>query len=150
MPTATPPRGIANLGSWHFAWRECRPPAVADGALRGRFEPGGAGSRPAQGAIRTSRGGVSADETPASRLRTAPLEWEGSQCHDPLADPAPPRRRPAHRAHLAPRAPPLTHREPIAVTLLATPARRRPASHAFTVPVVRELAPQSALVGSGW
>jgi hypothetical protein len=30
------------------------------------------------------------------------------------------------------------------MTLIATPARRRPVSHAFTVPVVRELAPQSA------
>jgi hypothetical protein len=32
------------------------------------------------------------------------------------------------------------------MTLIATPARRRPVSpaHAFTVPVVRELAPQAA------
>ena len=30
------------------------------------------------------------------------------------------------------------------MTLLAPTARRRPASHAFTVPVVRELAPQAA------
>jgi hypothetical protein len=30
------------------------------------------------------------------------------------------------------------------MTLIATTARRRPASHAFTVPVVRELAPQAA------
>jgi hypothetical protein len=35
------------------------------------------------------------------------------------------------------------------MTLLATPARRRPTSHAFTVPVVRELAPQSALLSAG-
>jgi hypothetical protein len=35
------------------------------------------------------------------------------------------------------------------MTLLATPARRRPTSHAFTVPVVRELAPQAALVAAG-
>jgi hypothetical protein len=30
------------------------------------------------------------------------------------------------------------------MTLIATIARRRPASHAFTVPVVCELAPQAA------
>ena len=38
------------------------------------------------------------------------------------------------------------------MTLLATPARRRPATHAFTVPVVRELAPQSTQLaaGSAW
>jgi hypothetical protein len=38
------------------------------------------------------------------------------------------------------------------MTLLATPARRRPATHAFTVPVVRELAPQSMQLaaGSAW
>jgi hypothetical protein len=38
------------------------------------------------------------------------------------------------------------------MTLLATTARRRPASHAFVVPVVRELAPQlpHAAAGSAW
>jgi hypothetical protein len=36
------------------------------------------------------------------------------------------------------------------MTLLATTARRRPASHAFAVPVVRELAPPRAAVGSAW
>jgi hypothetical protein len=38
------------------------------------------------------------------------------------------------------------------MTVLATPARRRPASHAFAVPVVRELAPQLPHVaaGSAW
>jgi hypothetical protein len=35
------------------------------------------------------------------------------------------------------------------MTLIATTARRRPASHAFTVPVVRELALQTALVAAG-
>ena len=30
------------------------------------------------------------------------------------------------------------------MTLLATTSRRRPVSHAFTTPVVRELAPQTA------
>jgi hypothetical protein len=35
------------------------------------------------------------------------------------------------------------------MTLLATTARRRPASHAFTVPVVRELAPQSTQLAAG-
>jgi hypothetical protein len=36
------------------------------------------------------------------------------------------------------------------MTLLATP-RRRPASHAFTTPVVRELAPAGQVaVGSAW
>jgi len=35
------------------------------------------------------------------------------------------------------------------MTLLATPARRRPASHAFAVPVVRELAPQTRAVAAG-
>jgi hypothetical protein len=34
------------------------------------------------------------------------------------------------------------------MTLIATPARRRPVSHAFTVPVVRELAPQAAPVAA--
>ena len=35
------------------------------------------------------------------------------------------------------------------MTLIATTARRRPTSHAFTVPVVRELAPRGAqLAGS--
>ena len=34
------------------------------------------------------------------------------------------------------------------MTLLATPTRRRPASHAFAVPVVRELAP-IALTAAG-
>jgi hypothetical protein len=38
------------------------------------------------------------------------------------------------------------------MTLLATSAPRRPVSHAFTVPVVRELAPQINLgaVGTAW
>ena len=38
------------------------------------------------------------------------------------------------------------------MTLLATTARRRPASHAFTVPVVRELAPQNTQLAasSAW
>jgi hypothetical protein len=38
------------------------------------------------------------------------------------------------------------------MTLVATPAPRRPVSHAFTVPVVRELAPQLAqfTAGSAW
>ena len=36
------------------------------------------------------------------------------------------------------------------MTLIATTARRRPVLHAFTVPVVRELAPQTAqLAASG-
>ena len=35
------------------------------------------------------------------------------------------------------------------MTVLATTARRRPVSHAFTVPVVRELAPQTNLVAPG-
>jgi hypothetical protein len=37
------------------------------------------------------------------------------------------------------------------MTVLATTLRRRPFSHAFTVPVVRELAPQRlATTGSAW
>jgi hypothetical protein len=37
------------------------------------------------------------------------------------------------------------------MTLIATTPRRRPVSHAFTTPVVRELAPQSArLGGTAW
>ncbi len=38
------------------------------------------------------------------------------------------------------------------MTLLATTARRRPVSHAFTVPVVRELTPPSTQLaaGSAW
>ena len=38
------------------------------------------------------------------------------------------------------------------MTLIATTARRRPVSHAFTVPVVRELAPRGAqfAAGSAW
>ena len=38
------------------------------------------------------------------------------------------------------------------MTLLATTAPRRPVSHAFTVPVVRELTPQSTQLaaGSAW
>jgi hypothetical protein len=38
------------------------------------------------------------------------------------------------------------------MTLIATTARRRrPSSHAFTVPVVRELAPRAqASVGAAW
>lgn len=37
------------------------------------------------------------------------------------------------------------------MTVLATTVRRRPTSHAFVVPVVRELAPRRvAAVGSGW
>ena len=38
------------------------------------------------------------------------------------------------------------------MTVLATAAARRPVSHAFTVPVVRELAPQTNLgaVGTAW
>ena len=35
------------------------------------------------------------------------------------------------------------------MTLVATTARRRPVSHAFTVPVVRELAPQSVSLAAG-
>ena len=34
------------------------------------------------------------------------------------------------------------------MTVLATTVRRSPTSHAFVVPVVRELAPQRAAVGS--
>jgi hypothetical protein len=34
------------------------------------------------------------------------------------------------------------------MTLLAATARRRPASHAFAVPVVRELAPQTTMVAA--
>jgi len=38
------------------------------------------------------------------------------------------------------------------MTVLAATARRRPVSHAFTVPVVRELTPQTDPVaaGSAW
>ena len=38
------------------------------------------------------------------------------------------------------------------MTLIAATAPRRPASHAFTVPVVRELAPRTNLgaVGTAW
>ena len=37
------------------------------------------------------------------------------------------------------------------MTILATPIRRRPASHAFVVPVVRELPQPHALAGLvGW
>ncbi len=38
------------------------------------------------------------------------------------------------------------------MTVLTPTARRRPVTHAFTVPVVRELAPQTNLVaaGSAW
>ena len=37
------------------------------------------------------------------------------------------------------------------MTLIATPTRRRPVSHAFTTPVVRELAPQSQVAaGTAW
>ena len=38
------------------------------------------------------------------------------------------------------------------MTVLAPTAPRRPVSHAFTVPVVRELAPQLAqfTAGTGW
>jgi hypothetical protein len=37
------------------------------------------------------------------------------------------------------------------MTLIATPARRRPVSHAFTVPVVREIAPQAqTAVDAAW
>ena len=35
------------------------------------------------------------------------------------------------------------------MTVIATTARRRPVSHAFTVPVVRELAPQPAQLAAG-
>ena len=35
------------------------------------------------------------------------------------------------------------------MTLLATTPRRRPVSHAFTTPVVREIAPQVAQVAAG-
>jgi hypothetical protein len=36
------------------------------------------------------------------------------------------------------------------MTVLATTVRPRPVSHAFVVPVVRELAPQAAAAGSAW
>jgi hypothetical protein len=37
------------------------------------------------------------------------------------------------------------------MTILAIPARRRPVSHAFTTPVVRELAPRNSLAaGTAW
>jgi hypothetical protein len=36
------------------------------------------------------------------------------------------------------------------MTILATRTRRRPTSHAFTTPVVRELAPRGAGVSSAW
>ena len=35
------------------------------------------------------------------------------------------------------------------MTLIATTTRRRPVSHAFTTPVVRELAPQAAQLAAG-
>ena len=35
------------------------------------------------------------------------------------------------------------------MTLLATTSRRRPVSHAFTTPVVREFAPQTLQVAAG-
>jgi hypothetical protein len=43
---------------------------------------------------------------------------------------------------------PSPNREPT-MTLFATTARRRPASHAFVVPVVRELPAQSMRVAAG-
>ncbi len=36
------------------------------------------------------------------------------------------------------------------MTLLATTTRRRPASHAFSVPVVREHTPQPVTASSDW
>jgi hypothetical protein len=37
------------------------------------------------------------------------------------------------------------------MTVIASPARRRPVSHAFTTPVVREIAPQAqAAAGTAW
>ena len=37
------------------------------------------------------------------------------------------------------------------MTLIATPARRRPNAHAFSVPVVREIAPRGVqLSAAGW
>jgi hypothetical protein len=36
-----------------------------------------------------------------------------------------------------------------AMTVVSTASRRRPASHAFTTPVVRELAPQTVQVAAG-
>jgi hypothetical protein len=37
------------------------------------------------------------------------------------------------------------------MTVIATPARRLPVSHAFTVPVVREIAPQAqAAADAAW
>ena len=36
------------------------------------------------------------------------------------------------------------------MTLLAPTSRRRPVSHAFTTPVVRELAPRGAVAGTAW
>jgi hypothetical protein len=36
------------------------------------------------------------------------------------------------------------------MTFLAAPARPRPVSHAFAVPVVREIAPQRASADSAW
>jgi hypothetical protein len=37
------------------------------------------------------------------------------------------------------------------MTLIAATARRRPATHAFTTPVVRELAPQAlGTAGTAW
>jgi hypothetical protein len=35
------------------------------------------------------------------------------------------------------------------MTIFAAPTRRRPASHAFTVPVVRELAPRGTQLAAG-
>ena len=35
------------------------------------------------------------------------------------------------------------------MTLITTTPRRRPVSHAFSVPVVREIAPQSAQLAAG-
>jgi hypothetical protein len=37
------------------------------------------------------------------------------------------------------------------MTVIASPARRRPVSHAFTTPVVREIAPQPQIAaGAAW
>ena len=61
--------------------------------------PGGVANSPPAGAARTARGGMRAGGTPASRLRTAASEWEGSHCHEPLADPTAARQRTPGRAH---------------------------------------------------
>jgi hypothetical protein len=112
---------------------------------------GGATPRP-PGAARTATVEVGTAKTPASRPGAGPAPWEGSNCHELLSDPTAARHRNPRRPPRAAPAPHLALNGEPGMTLIATTPRSHPVTHAYIVPVVRELEPKRPDLagGSGW